>query len=216
VLKKSSDIGVAKLTLSLPSNSLVDMYQKVGFGQSTQSGFPGEGAGVLPDNLKARPFVLATLSFGYSISVTLLQLAQSYAVLASKGVMRPVTFLKVDKQVEGKRVLPEELSEQVLYLLESVLDTGGTGKRARVSGYRVAGKTGTSHIASAGGYYKDRHCSSFVGIAPVSDPEFVVAVVVKNPKKGGYHGGRVTAPVFANVMNDTLRVFGVPLDDVDK
>lgn len=212
VLQKSSDIGVAKMTLSLPSNSLLNLLQRVGFGQSTQSGFPGEGVGVLPNHLKWRPFVLATLSFGYSISVSLLQLAQAYAVIASYGVLRPITFIKNDAVVSGKQVLSQKLCQQVLTMLETVLDIGGTGRRAQIPGYRVAGKTGTAHIAKPGGYYEDRYFATFVGIAPVSDPQLVIAVVVKNPRGGHYHGGKIAAPVFANIMNGTLRILGIPPD----
>jgi len=213
VLQKSSDIGVAKMTLSLPSNSLLDLLSSVGFGQSTQSGFPGEGIGVLPNHLKWRPFVLATLSFGYSISVSLLQLAQAYAVIASYGLSRPITFVKSDDSVPGKQALSQKVCGQILMMLETVLDIGGTGKRAQIPGYRVAGKTGTAHIAKPGGYYKDRYFATFVGIAPVTDPQLVIAVVVKDPRGGHYHGGSVAAPVFADVMNGTLRILGIPPDD---
>lgn len=212
VLQKSSDIGVAKMTLSLPSNSLLNLLRSVGFGQNPQSGFPGEGVGVLPDHLKARPFVLATLSFGYSISVSLLQLAQAHAVIASYGLLRPITFVKNDELVSGKQVLSEKVCRQILTMLETVLDIGGTGTRAQIPGYRVAGKTGTAYIAKSGGYYTDRYFSTFVGIAPVSDPQLVIAVVIKNPRGGEYYGGKVAAPIFANVMNGTLRILGIPPD----
>lgn len=216
VLRKSSNIGVAKMTLALPSNSLLDILTNVGFGQSTLSGFPGEAYGVLPNYLKWRPFVLATLSFGYSISVTLLQLTQAYAVIASQGFLRPITFIKNDKPVVGKRVLAEKVCRQMLTMLETVLDIGGTGRRAQVPGYRIAGKTGTAYIASPhGGYYRDRYFSTFVGIAPVSDPQLILAVVIKNPRGLYYRGGRVAAPVFANIMNGVLRILGIPPDAKD-
>ncbi len=215
VLQKSSDIGVAKITLSLPSDNLLRMLRLVGFGKSTQSGFPGEAQGFVPSNLKKRQFVLATLSFGYSISVTALQLAQAYAVIAAHGMASPITFLKAAVPPEKKEILPKKLCLQLLNMLEAVINTGGTGTRARVSGYRVAGKTGTAHIASpAGGYYTDRYFSNFVGLAPVSDPELVVVAVIKNPR-GLYHGGLVAAPIFANVMNGALRILGIKLDNVD-
>ncbi len=214
VLQKSSNIGVAKMTLALPSDSLLKLLRSVGFGQSTQSGFPGEAVGVLPDNLKWRQFVLATLSFGYSISVTPLQIAVAYAVIAAQGLLRPVTFLKGDKEIPGKQVLSSKVCKQVLNILEEVIDIG-TGKNARIPGYRVAGKTGTAKIASpAGGYYKDRYFANFIGIAPASDPQLVILVLIKNPR-GLYHGGQVAAPVFANVMNGALRMLSIPLDAVD-
>ncbi|MBU0744135.1 MAG: penicillin-binding protein 2 [Gammaproteobacteria bacterium] len=216
VLKKSSNIGVAKMTLSLPTDSLLNLLRKVGFGQSTQSGFPGEASGVLPDNLKGRPFVLATLSFGYSISVTLLQLVRAHAVIADGGLLRPVTFLKTDQVVSGRQVLSAKVSRQIMDMLESVLDIGGTGRRAKIPGYKVAGKTGTSHISSpSGGYYKDRYFSNFIGIAPASDPQLIVGVIVKNPKGLRYHGSQVAAPAFTNIMNGALRILNIPLDDAD-
>lgn len=212
VLQKSSDIGVAKMTLSLGSDSLLKLLRSVGFGESTGSGFPGEASGFLPRNLKWRQFVLATLSFGYSISVTPLQLAVAHAVIAAHGLLRPVTFLKTDKPVSGKQVLSEKVCRQMLDMLAAVIDIGGTGTRAQIPGYKVAGKTGTAHIASpSGGYYSDRYFANFIGIAPVSDPELVIVVLVKNPK-GAYYGGQVAAPVFANVMNGALRILSIPLD----
>lgn len=213
VLQKSSDIGVIKMTLSLPSDSLLNLLKNFGFGESTQSGFPGEAAGVLPDNLKRRPIVLANLSFGYSISVSLLQLAKAYLVIASYGLLRPITFLKNDELTPGKQVLSQRICKQVLTMLEAVLDIGGTGRRAAIPGYRVAGKTGTAEISKSGGYYHDRHFATFIGIAPVSDPQLVIAVLIKNPRSGVFTGGSVAAPIFTNIMNGTLRILGIPPDD---
>jgi len=184
VLKRSSNIGVAKIALSLSSDSLLDLLQDLGFGQSTQSGFPGEAGGVLPNYLKWRPFVLATLSFGYSISITPLQLALAYSVIANKGILHPISFVKNEGKVRGRRVLSEKISLEMLDMLEGVVSKTGTGRHAVIPGYRVSGKTGTSRIASPkGGYYKDRYFSSFTGIAPTSDPELVVVVVINNPKE---------------------------------
>jgi len=214
VLIKSSNIGVAKMTLSLPSNNLLNLLRSVGFGISTHSGFPGEATGFVPRTLYGRNFVLATLSFGYSISVTPLQLALAHLVIANGGIMKPVTFLKVTKQrIMGERIFPERLCMQIISMLEAATDTGGTGTQAQIAGYRVAGKTGTAKISSPhGGYYKDRYFSNFVGIAPVSNPQLVVVVVVKNPK-GSYYGGQVAAPAFANVMNGALRLLNIPFDE---
>lgn len=214
VLRKSSDVGTTKITLALPRNSLLDLFSVIGFGKSTQSGFPGEAEGALPNYPKLPPLVIATLSYGYGISVSLLQLAQAYAVVASHGLLRPVTFVKNDESVSGKQVLSQKVCSQLLTMLEAVIDIGGTGTRAQIPGYRVAGKTGTAYIASPqGGYYKDRYFATFVGIAPVTDPQLVIAVMVKNPRGLYYHGGSVAAPVFANVMNGTLRILGIPPDD---
>lgn len=212
VLRKSSDIGTSKITLSLPRNSLLNLLKSVGFGRSTLSGFPGEAEGILPNYPRLPPLVIATLSYGYGVSVSLLQLAQAYGVIASYGLLRPITFVKKDNEkVTGKQVLSEKVCRQMLMMLETVLDIGGTGSRAQVPGYRVAGKTGTSHIALPGGYYSDRYFSTFVGIAPASDPQLVVAIMIKNPH-GLYRGGRVAAPVFANIMNGVLRILGIPPD----
>ncbi|MDR1012491.1 MAG: penicillin-binding protein 2 [Coxiellaceae bacterium] len=215
VLQKSSNIGIAKISLSLPSDSLLQLLRDVGFGQSTHSGFPGEAIGFLPKTLKGRSFVLATLSFGYGISTTMLQLVEAYAVIASHGVLRPVTFLKVEQPITGTSVLSVTVSNKMLELLEAVLDIGGTGRSARIPGYRVAGKTGTAYIASpTGGYYKDRYFATFVGIAPTSDPQLVIGVIVKNPR-GVYHGSQVAAPVFVNIMSGALRILNVQFDDIE-
>lgn len=212
VLRKSSDIGTTKITLSLPRDSLLNLLKNVGFGQSTLSGFPGEATGIMPKYSKLPPIVIANLSYGYSISVSLLQLVQAYAVIASYGLLRPITFIKNDKLAFGKQVISSRVCRQMLKMLETVLDIGGTGTRAQIPGYRVAGKTGTAYIASPeGGYYSDRYFSTFIGIAPVSDPQLIVAIVIKNPH-GLHHGGKVAAPVFASIMNGTLRILGIPPD----
>lgn len=213
VLQKSSDIGVTKMALSLPPSQLLRMLLSVGFGQSTQSGFPGEASGILPDHLEGRPFVLATLAFGYGISVTTLQLAQAYAVIATNGLLRPITFIKHDQAVPGKQVMSAKIAGQLLTMLSTVLQEGGTGELGRVPGYRIAGKTGTAHIAAPHGYYSDRYFSVFAGIAPVSNPRLVVAVIVKNPTGGSYYGGLVAAPTFAQIMEGSLRVLEIPPDD---
>ncbi|MCL5261373.1 MAG: penicillin-binding transpeptidase domain-containing protein [Gammaproteobacteria bacterium] len=211
VLQKSSNIGVAKMTLSLPSERLLNLLHSVGFAQTTMSGFPGEASGILPDHLGWRPFMLATLAFGYGISVTALQLTQAYSVIANAGVLRPVTFLKTEQPAAGKQALTAKVAKQMLIMLESVLDIAGTGKRAAIPGYTVAGKTGTAWIAGPGGYYTNRYFSVFAGIAPVSNPELAVVVVVKNPH-GQYYGGLVAAPAFARIMEGALRILGVPPD----
>lgn len=208
VLQKSSDIGVAKITASLPPNSLLNVLRSVGFGASTLSGFPGEASGVLPSNLTNRPLVTATVSFGYGISVTALQLARAYAVLANNGLLMPISFLKLVESPKSEQVLVSSVANKILNMLRSVVEFGGTGRKASIQGYQVAGKTGTARIAKAGGYYTDRHWASFAGIAPASRPELVVVVVIKDPK-GLYHGGSVAAPIFANIMHGALRVMNI-------
>lgn len=214
VLQKSSDIGVTKITLSLPPNSLLDVLHRVGFSQTTLSGFPGEAQGVLPQRVQWRPFVLATLSFGYGLSVTPLQLAQAYSILANRGILRPISFLRVDKtEVDGKRVIAQDVADKVLAMLEEVVE-GGTGKRAQITGYKIGGKTGTAHLAIAHGYAADKYWSLFAGIAPLSNPQIVAVVVIKNPR-GQYRGGLVAAPVFANIINRSLRTLNVAPDNLE-
>lgn len=216
VLKKSSDVGVTKIALSLPPDNLLNLLKSVGFGHTTQSGFPGEATGVIPASLKGKPLTLATISYGYGISVTALQLAHAYTTIASGGISRMVSLLKLDKEQiakaeEGMRVMPQKVANDVLAMLQSVLELGGTGKKARIQGYNVAGKTGTAQLAKAHGYYSDRHGALFAGIAPASNPELVTVIVIKNPR-GLYKGGSVAAPVFANIMHGALRILSIPPD----
>lgn len=215
VLQKSSDIGIAKMIVQVPVECYLTLLRKFGFGQATQSGFPGEAPGILPDKVKPYSYPYITLGFGYGLSVTVLQLAQAYMVLATGGYLKPITFTKVEQEVTGNRVLAPKLCKQMIAMLETVLETGGTGTRAKVPGYKVAGKTGTAHIASAGGYYSNRYFAMFAGLAPVTDPQLVVVVMVKNPQGKLQEGGFVAAPVFANVMGGSLRLLGVPPDDME-
>ncbi len=216
ILQRSSNVGVTKLVLASPASQLVDLLRRVGFGQSTGSGFPGESIGMLTDKLDSRPFVLATLGFGYGMSVTALQLVHAYSVFGNGGQLFPVSLLKIDKPRQGKQVISNDIAQSVLNMLEAVVEKGGTGRRARIKGYRIAGKTGTSRIADKAGYAKDRHIASFVGIAPVSHPKIAVAVVIREPKQGSYYGSAVAAPLFARVMSSALRIEGVLPDKLEK
>jgi cell division protein FtsI (penicillin-binding protein 3) len=216
ILQISSNMGMSKLILSLPAENLWNTLHEVGFGQITPSGFPGERAGSLPNFKVWNPFVLATLSFGYGISVTALQLAQAYAVLAHGGIKVPVTFLKVQgEQIpSGQSVMDRTISREVLDMLESVLTKGGTAPLARVPGYRVTGKTGTVRIVGAHGYEKHRYNSIFIGIAPASHPRLVVAVILHDPKGHLYYGGYTAGPIFSHVMNNALHLLNIPPDDL--
>jgi cell division protein FtsI (penicillin-binding protein 3) len=159
--------------------------------------------------------VLATLSFGYGISVTALQLAQAYAVLAQGGIKVPVTFLKVEGDAPlGQRVMGQRISREVLAMLESVLSQGGTAPLARVPGYRVTGKTGTVRIVGVHGYEKHRYNSIFIGIAPASQPRLVVAVILHDPKGRLYYGGYTAGPIFSQVMSNALHLLNIAPDDV--
>lgn len=210
VIQKSSNVGIAKLTLELPPESLYETLRKVGFGKRTSSGFPGESSGYLSSKVTNNPFVLATVSFGYGISVTPLQLAQAYAVLADGGRKHPISFLKTDPSlVSEEQVFEPHVAEAVNKMLQSSI-TEGTGYRARVPGYNVAGKTGTVRKVSQSGYSDDSHVAVFAGFAPAEDPKVVIVVMVDDPKSGRYYGGEVAAPVFANVMFGALRMLQIP------
>lgn len=214
ILKKSSNVGASKIALSLGPEKIWQIYSNIGFGQPTGSGFPGEASGLLNEYNTWSEVELATMSFGHGIAVSALQLAQAYSVLASRGVLRPISFLKVDGPVEGKQVLPAEVVEEVVMMLETVVQEGGTGLRAAVKGYRVAGKTGTAHKAVAGGYAENRYMAVFAGLAPVSKPQLVIVVAIDEPQSGVYYGGLVAAPVFSSVMQGALRILNVAPDDM--
>ena len=213
ILQVSSNVGISKIILQLPPDHLWHTLQQFGFGEITGIGFPGEQSGQLVKPPSFASFPLATLSFGYGISVTALQLARAYAVLANGGVKLPITLLRIDQPPPGERVLKEGVANQILLLLESVLNKGGTGKRAHIDGYRIAGKTGTTRINDKKGYSAKHHEASFVGIAPLTNPRLIVAVVIHDPQGKHYHGGDVAAPIFKTIMRESLRLLDVLPDD---
>ena len=211
LLQKSSNIAAAKILLSLQPRHYYKLLHEMGFGERTRSGFPGESNGMLIPHQTWLPSVVATLAYGYGIAVTTLQLAHGYAILADGGIKKPVTFVKINRPSQGVRVLPEKVAKTIIKMLETVVQKG-TGTRARVPGYRVAGKTGTAYIAGPNGYYKHRYMSSFVGVAPASNPRLVVAVVIRDPQDQHF-GGIVAAPLFAKVMGGALRLLDIPPDN---
>ena len=212
IIKKSSNVGAGKIALSLPKEKFHAYLAAAGFGKSTGSGFPGEAGGQLrPANNWAR-IDQATLSYGYGISVSVLQLAQAYAVLAADGIYRPVSLLRRDAVPEGTRVFSKETAITVRSMMESVVAPGGTATRAAVAGYRVAGKTGTVKKLGKDGYTQRKYISLFVGMAPASDPRLVIAVMINEPRGKQYYGGLVAAPVFSAVMDDALRLLNVAPD----
>ena len=213
VIRKSSNVGISKIALSLPAEDIWEQLSDVGFGVQTFSTFPGEASGLLPYYDGWNAIETATLSFGYGLSVTPLQLAQAYAVLAADGIKRPVSFLKQTGNIEEQRVMPARIARQVRDMLEQVTGPGGTAQAARVAGYRVAGKTGTVRKSEAGGYSDSKYLAVFAGMAPASDPQFVMVVMVDEPSGGKYYGGLVAAPVFSAVMSGALRLLAVPPDD---
>jgi cell division protein FtsI (penicillin-binding protein 3) len=214
VITKSSNVGASKIVLSLEPEQYWDALSRFGFGQPTGSGFPGESSGMLSPFNTWSDVEMATMSFGYGLSVTPLQLAQAYSVLATGGVMLPVSFVKVNDSVSGKRVLPENIARQVRKMLETVVSADGTGKRAAIRGYRVIGKTGTVHKSVRGGYSDDRYLSLFAGIAPASEPRFAMVVLIDEPRGDHHFGGVVAAPVFSRVMEGTFRILNIPPDDL--
>ena len=214
VIKKSSNIGASKIALSLEPLDLWSTLTKVGFGQATGSGFPGEVSGYLNPYNNWSEVEQATMSFGYGISTTALQLAHAYMPFATDGMMLPVSFLKVTEPVSSSRVFSASVARQVRTMLETVVQIDGTGNKALVEGYRVAGKTGTVHKTTVGGYSEDRYLSLFAGMAPASNPRLIAVVIIDEPKGDQYYGGLVAAPVFANVMAGALRLLDIPPDDL--
>jgi cell division protein FtsI (penicillin-binding protein 3) len=214
VITKSSNVGASKIVLALEPDEYWDALSRFGFGQPTGSAFPGESSGILSPYNTWSDFEMATMSFGYGLSVTPLQLAQAYSVLANSGVMLPVSFLKVNGTVSGKRVLPEKIARQVRKMLETVVSAKGTGKRAAIRGYRVIGKTGTVHKSVRGGYSDDRYLSLFAGIAPASEPRFAMVILIDEPRGDSHFGGVVAAPVFSRVMEGAFRILNIPPDDL--
>ena len=211
VIQKSSNIGAAKIALSLPPEAMWETLSGAGFGTPPKTGFPGEVSGRLRPAKTWRPIEQATMAYGHGISVNLVQLARAYTVFSSDGELKPVTLFKAAGPVAGRPVLKPETARAVRHMLEMVVAPGGTAPRAQVSGYRVAGKTGTAHKLE-GGAYVNRYVSSFVGFAPASNPRLIVAVMIDEPSGGQYYGGSVAAPCFSNVMGSGLRLLGVPPD----
>ncbi len=212
VLQHSSNVGVTKMLLQSPPENLIDLLTRCGFGERTETAYPGESSGVMVRAADANPFVHATMGFGYGMSVTALQLAKAYLVFANQGRLKPISLLHNDRLAEPVQVMTPETAQQVLEMMEAVLSKDGTGRNARVPGYRVAGKTGTARVAGKKGYEADRHIASFVGIAPVSKPKFVVVVVIHEPTRK-YYGSQVAAPLFAKVMSGALRMFDIQPDE---
>ena len=215
ILARSSNVGAAKLALQLDQEQLWSTLSRLGLGRVTESGFPGESAGVLQDVHYWNPIGQATLSYGYGISVTALQLAQAYAVIAADGMRSPVSLLAVDDAEQGEQVLSGRTAVMLQGMLETVVGQG-TGRRAAVANYRVAGKTGTAWKAGEGGYFGDRYLAVFGGFAPVSDPRLVTVVVMDEPRRSAYYGGEVAAPIFSRIVAGGLRLLSVPPDGLSE
>ena len=214
VIRKSSNIGTTKVAFSLGPERLWNLHHSIGFGTATMNGYPGEVTGTLTDFAGWSKVDLATVSYGYGMSVTAMQLAQAYSVIAAGGLLYPISFQKVNVLPEPRRVMPEMVAFEVNRMMRSVVGTGGSGWRAAVEGYHVAGKTGTVHKTSDSGYEEDRYVSLFAGFAPATDPRLVLVVVVDDPGAGKYFGSQVAAPVFSTVMQGALRIMNIPPDNL--
>jgi len=212
ILARSSNVGVTKLAMTLEPDQLWDTMTQFGFGELTSSGFPGESAGMLTHFSHWRPISQATLAYGYGVSVTPLQLAQAYAVIGDDGSLRPISLVGLDQPNEGQQVISEDTAIAVRRMLEEVVRPGGTGTKASVDGYRIAGKTGTAWKFATGGYSEDKYISIFAGLAPASDPRLATVVVIDEPRGELYYGSDVAAPVFADVMTESLRLLAVAPD----
>jgi cell division protein FtsI (penicillin-binding protein 3) len=216
MLAQSSSVGAGRLGLELDPDQLWAVLTNFGIGRLTDSGFPGESAGVLNDPQHWRPVGQATLGYGYGLSVTALQLAQAYSIIAADGVRRSITMIAQDGEVSGERVISADTARALRTMLESVVSPDGTGQRAAVANFRVAGKTGTAKKFIVGGYAEDRYLAVFAGLAPASDPRLVAVVVIDEPRGEDYYGGLVAAPVFSRILSGALRLLAVPPDALEE
>ncbi|HEV2111230.1 MAG TPA: penicillin-binding protein 2, partial [Gammaproteobacteria bacterium] len=214
IIEKSSNVGASKVALSLEPQLMWRTLSAFGFGRNTGSGFPGESGGNLQDYRSWNPARQATISYGYGIAITALQLADAYDTLAYDGLHLPPSFVRLDATPQPEPVIPPSIAANLRGMLETVVSQEGTGKLADVVGYHVAGKTGTAHVALNGGYSADRYNSVFAGMVPASAPRLVAVVVINQPTRGAYMGGLVSAPVFAEVMRGALRLLNITPDDL--
>jgi cell division protein FtsI (penicillin-binding protein 3) len=220
VITKSSNVGSSKIAMDIGAEPIRDLYERVGFGQVTGSGFPGEGAGVLPNHRRWGKHGIAVFSFGYGLSVSALQLAQAYSVLADDGVRKPVSLLKLSESevasLDRQQVIAPAVVAEVRQMLETVVDSsrGGSAVEANIPFYRVAGKTGTAHVVGEFGYEDNLHNSLFAGMVPAQDPEVVVIVVINEHKGEEHYGGQVAAPVFSRIAAGAMRILNVTPTDL--
>ncbi|BAN94965.1 peptidoglycan glycosyltransferase [Plautia stali symbiont] len=212
VLQKSSNVGVSRLALAMPSSALVETYARFGLGKPTNLGLVGESSGLYPQKQRWSDIERATFSFGYGLMVTPLQLARVYATIGSYGINRPLSITKVDPPVAGERVFPEDLVKTVVHMMESVALPGGGGVKAAIKGYRIAIKTGTAKKVGPDGRYVNKYIAYTAGVAPASRPRFALVVVINDPQAGKYYGGAVSAPVFGAIMGGVLRTMNIEPD----
>jgi len=221
IIQKSSNVGASKLALSIDAGNLWNIFAGAGFGEPTGVSFPGESTGLLSDHYSWHEIERATLSYGYGLSVTALQLARAYTIFANDGSLKPVSLLRNTHQhkdyslyYQTESVLHPATIRSVRAMMQKVVDEGGTGVHAQIPGYTVAGKTGTVKKSADGGYKDDSYLSVFVGMAPASNPRLIMVVMVDEPRGDEYYGGVVAAPVFSHVMAGALRLMDIAPDDV--
>ena len=212
VIQKSSNVGTAKMALAIDRQEMWSMFNRSGFGTVPRIQFPGAVSGKVRPAKSWLPIEQVTMSYGYGLSASLLQIARAYTVFARDGDIIEATFLKASGPAFGTQVVHPEVAREIRRMLEMAAGPGGTAPRAQTMGYRVGGKTGTAHKQEGGGYAERKYRASFVGFAPVSAPRLVVAVMIDEPSDGRYFGGDVAAPVFSTVMGGALRILGVPPD----
>ncbi len=212
VIQKSSNIGIVRIAMGMPARELWALYSAVGYGQKPQLNFPGAVTGRLRPFKTWRPIEQATMAYGYGLSASLLQMAHAYTTFARDGEVIPVSMLKQDHPVSGLRVLSPETAIEIRRMLQMAAGPGGTGSKAMTIGYSVGGKSGTAHKQEGHGYASNKYRSWFVGMAPIDKPRIVVAVMVDEPTNGKYYGGDVAAPVFSQVVQQTLRMMNVAPD----
>jgi len=212
ILSRSSNVGATKIAMSLEPDQLWNVMAKFGLGSLTSSGFPGESAGLLTHYNDWRKISQATLAYGYGVSVTPLQLAQAYAAIGNDGNLRPVSLVRLDQPNDSQQIITQDTATAIRGMMEEVVRPGGSGSAASVDGYRIAGKTGTSWKFAAGGYSEDKYFSIFAGLAPASDPRLAAVIVINEPTGDQYYGGEVAAPVFSEVMTESLRLLAIAPD----
>jgi cell division protein FtsI (penicillin-binding protein 3) len=216
VITRSSNIGAAKIVEKVPDQTFYDTVRAFGYGSKPHSGFPGEATGTVPSPGSPGWYgtTKTTMSYGYGLNVSPLQIARAYATIGNGGQLVTPTFVKGMRNENAVQVVPAEVARQVIAMMETVVTQGGA-KDAAIPGYHVAGKTGTARIAAGGSYASGHYTALFAGLVPATHPRYVMVTVIRDPQAGKYYGGLVSAPVFHNVMEGTLRLMDVPPDDID-
>ncbi|MFT7372012.1 MAG: cell division protein FtsI (penicillin-binding protein 3) [Oleiphilaceae bacterium] len=212
IVAKSSNVGISKIALALSGDVVWDMFYRLGFGQGTGIGFPGESIGYLPNSTRWKPLTVATMSYGYGLNATALQLAQAYMILGNGGLKHPLALVYRDEVGTGEQIITKDVSNSLRKVMNAVVSKGGTGTRATVPLYGVGGKTGTVHRVGKSGYEKSEYKALFAGVAPIKKPEIAVVVVIDSPAGAEYYGGEVAAPVFSRVVNGAMRLLNVRPD----